>query len=1089
MKERSSYSYSGAGADDVPHYSSGRRSRRHHRDWERRRVNGDVRPMLLDTWALAETVLKRWYWMLLAAILCAGLAGFAGWNLWQPSYVGTAQLIRFQQQNSAEFFKYQEITQPTFLSILESPELLERISRKAKPGVSPEDLKHRLTIVPAHESDVVAIQIEAETAERAVSLANLYTTNAVEFFRELQSKEAAKDNEYLTNQLAKMDADIVELNKRFKQAPQADALKGSATPSPADKLKKANTELDELLARFTERHPDVIAKQNEVARLKREVQNWLDNQAAHAQSKNADTTPIDDIELLRAQVQMLVSSRIMLASRQREAEQFAKNSPGYCRVFAPAELNDAQFKDPKAKIAFLGVAGGIGGIGAVILLILFFELFDNRLKTAADLKRVTRLPVIAALGDIEKMHPSVQSSWGFRTWTALQSRLSASPNHGLVCGFTSSGPGQGRSTWIRLLAKAASQCGFRVLTVATLPSPPFTDSDQEQELKEEDHGSVNGNENEGVMKGTETSSPFGSDPCMAVANNVLSTPAQVTEKLTGDNPQPLVHIPLPGWVWSLERRKQWQSALKQWRNIENIVILVELPPACDPEAVLLAENIPNVIWLSDGTKADASESREQLQTLRDARCNLVGTVMNRAPAAARMRKRFSRWVGAWPLLAAICLAAHSARAEANDQATPAPPVIETNDLHRRALEVLHSTPVTNQPVTAIKKSEKTAPPIAGSNESPRGAANRAATKTASTGDLAVADDAPPKPAPAKPAAVPIPDPAATNGVAANVNREPVIFGTSVTNRADWQKRLTLGPGDTLNISMYGQTLSLTASARLDLNGNEVVIAPDGTVSYLQAIVMAEGLTVDELRTKLDEELGKFHRSPRTIVVPVSFKSKKYYVLGKVVNKGVYTLDRPVTLLEAVARAKGLETGLLENQNTYDLADMQRSFLVRRNQRVPVDLEKLFFEGDLTQNVALEPDDYLYFASANLKEVYVLGQVRRPGAVTYTANMTVIGAISQRDGYTDKAFKSRVLVVRGSLNNPKTFIVDTWATLDARGFNFKLEPKDIVYVSTRPFIRVEEVLDLAASAFIESATAAWAGKYIGPIIGTPFLPTP
>src|SRR5688572_23008054 len=157
-------------------------------------------------------------------------------------------------------------------------------------------------------------------------------------------------------------------------------------------------------------------------------------------------------------------------------------------------------------------------------------------------------------------------------------------------------------------------------------------------MEECDEPQANGKPHEHDLNG----SPFGEEPSMAVANNVLSTPTEVTEKLTGDNPQPLVHIPLPGWVWSLERRKQWQSALKQWRNIENIVILVELPPACDPEAVLLAENIPNVIWLSDGGKADASESREQLQTLRDARCNLVGTVMNRAPAATRMRKRFSR---------------------------------------------------------------------------------------------------------------------------------------------------------------------------------------------------------------------------------------------------------------------------------------------------------------------------------------------------------------------------------------------------------------------------------------------------------------
>src|SRR5688572_24926169 len=187
-------------------------------------------------------------------------------------------------------------------------------------------------------------------------------------------------------------------------------------------------------------------------------------------------------------------------------------------------------------------------------------------------------------------------------------------------------------------------------------------------MEECDETQANGKPHEHGPNG----SPFGDEPSMAVANNVLSTPAAVTEKLTGDNPQPLVHIPLPGWVWNLERRKQWQAALQQWRSIENVVILVELPPAADPEAVLLAENIPNVIWLSDGSKADATDSREQLQTLRDARCNLVGAVMNRT-SSPKMRKRFSRWVGVWPLLAGICLGPDVFGAQDNAPATPAPP--------------------------------------------------------------------------------------------------------------------------------------------------------------------------------------------------------------------------------------------------------------------------------------------------------------------------------------------------------------------------------------------------------------------------------
>jgi polysaccharide biosynthesis/export protein len=968
------------GADDVPHYSS-RRHRRGHRQRygpvPRPHVNGDVRPMLLDTWALAETVLKRWYWLLLGALVCGALGAFAGWTLWQPYYIATSKLIRSEQQNSAEFFKNREITQPTFISILQSPELIERVSRKA--GMSSDDLKASLQIAPERESDVVSIEIVGDTAQRAVDLANLYATNAVEFFGDMQRREAENDHQYLTNQLEDVGAEIASLNTKLKAAPTADAKKMVGPDAAAQRLLTSESELAALLRKFTDKHPDVIAKTQEVARQRAELDKLMQQQASKVEKSGGIE---EDTELLRARLSMQMNAQIMLHSRAREAAQFVSKPPGYCREFALADLHEATFVDPKPKIIFLGAAGGIAGIGGAILLILLFELFDNRLKTVADLKRVTKLPVIATLGNLDKMHPSAQSGWAFRTWTALQSRLSLSPNHGLVCGFTSSGGGQGRSTWIRLLAKAASQCGFRVLTIATLPSPPFMQPDHQEEP-------VASGQKESDMNDNETSSPFGEEPSMAVANNVLSSPTEVTEKLTGNNPQPLVHIPLPGWVWSLERRKQWQSALKQWRNIENIVILVELPPACDPEAVLLAENIPNVIWLADGNKADASESREQLQTLRDARCNLVGSVMNRAPAATRMRKRFSRWVGVWPLLAGICLGAHDAGAQANAPATPVPP----------------ANAVTN---------------------------------------------------------------------------ETVFSGSASSHRGEWQKRLTLGPGDTLNISLYGDP----TMSRLD-----VMIGPDGQLTYLQATVLASGLTVDELRAKLDEQLAGFYRAARTIIVPSAYKSKKYYVLGTVVNKGVFTLERPITILEAVARARGLETGLLENNNTFDLADLQRSFVVRGSNRLKVNLEKLFLEGDLTQNVALEPDDYLYFAAGNLKEVYVLGQVRVPRPVLWTPELTVMAAIAGADSYTDKAFKSRVLVVRGSLNNPKTFVVDTWATLDARGLDFKLEPKDIVYVSTRPFIRVEEVLDLAAQAFIQSAVSSWSGQFIGPIITQPFLPQP
>jgi polysaccharide biosynthesis/export protein len=280
-------------------------------------------------------------------------------------------------------------------------------------------------------------------------------------------------------------------------------------------------------------------------------------------------------------------------------------------------------------------------------------------------------------------------------------------------------------------------------------------------------------------------------------------------------------------------------------------------------------------------------------------------------------------------------------------------------------------------------------------------------------------------------------------------------------RAPWQQRLTLGAGDTLNLSLFNMP---------DTAQTEVPVGPDGRITFLQARdILAAGLTIDELRAKLDESLAKFYQNPRSIVTPAVIRSKKFILLGAVVNKGVFTFDRPLTVIEAIARAGGLETGLYE-QRTVELADLSRSFLARNGQRLPIDFERLFQRGDLSQNVALEPDDYLYFAPASGNEIYVLGEVSGPGMQAFAPKPTVISAITSGGGFTPRAFKSRVLVIRGSLNQPQTFVVDTAAILAGKTPDFKLQQKDIVYVSRNPWVVAAEVLDAAAKAFVVSLVA-------------------
>ncbi|MES2694783.1 MAG: polysaccharide biosynthesis/export family protein, partial [Verrucomicrobiota bacterium] len=443
----------------------------------------------------------------------------------------------------------------------------------------------------------------------------------------------------------------------------------------------------------------------------------------------------------------------------------------------------------------------------------------------------------------------------------------------------------------------------------------------------------------------------------------------------------LVHIPLPGWTWNLERRKQWQGALNVWRKIDNVVILVELPPASMPESVLLASNLPNLMWITESGKASAVATRAQLETLRHARCNLVGAAINRALKPVT-EGRFSRWVA--------CFAAFTA-ASLTDVATPA------------LMAQAAATPST-----------------------------QVAAQTADAG--------------------------------------PGSFSvTGPAQRAKWQQKLTLGPGDVLSFSLYGDPEALR---------QEVPVGPDGRISYLEAQnVMAAGLTVDEFRDELNKELGKFRRAPQAFVVPVAFRSKKYFVLGRVAQRGAFPLDRPMTLVEAVARAGGMETGMAADRSLVELPDLSRSFIARNGQRMSVDFEKLFLHGDLSQNVTLEPNDYIYFPGGSEKEVFVLGAVRVPGAHVYNTSVGVIGAIAGRGGFNERAWQKKLLVIRGGLGRPETFEIDAFDVLSGRKPDIVLKPRDIVYVADRPWIYAEQLLDAAANAFVTAAVVTWTGEKV------------
>ncbi len=650
-------------------------------------------------WDLIELFSHRWGWLLLGGLVLAAGGCAAGLRFWRTSYTAQAQLVYYESPNATEVFHPRQTTLQTLASLMRTPELLQRAAAQAQPPVSKESLAANLLLVPERGADVIQVVLSGTNPSSTVDLANVYANEAVRFSQQSQARDAAEVNRFIKDQMAQTESEIHAISEQLRSVPLS-ALQSVSHPGQlAVNLEAAREELAGLLARYTEAWPAVRQQRAKIAELEKlllaeshgaaapaasgakpasnsSAQSGTTNDAVKAKAPKSQ----DAIEALSTRLQVLETARLQLAGRQRAAQEFEEHPPGFFRVLAPASPEQLMKHDRRVKVAASTVFGGLVGTCFAASLVLLAELAERRLKNGADVERVTGLPLLAALGDLRKMDQAEQEHWAFRTWTILQGRLARSPNHGLVCGFTSSVPGEGRSTWVQLLARAASSMGFRVLTIAT--RPPAT-GERKGLMESQGNGVLESwsDEHRPALQHSNTPAlPTSNAPTLQHSNtpalqpsvpNVLASPLEVTQKLTGPHSQPMLHIPLPGWVWNLERRKQWQTALNNWRQIDNIVILVELPPADVTEAVLLGENLPQMVWLTGSGLADAARTRAQLDLLRHARCKLAGAVLNFAPNHA-LKTRFARWVGCVAFSLALALGSGCETQEQNAQFEPIP---------------------------------------------------------------------------------------------------------------------------------------------------------------------------------------------------------------------------------------------------------------------------------------------------------------------------------------------------------------------------------------------------------------------------------
>ncbi len=285
--------------------------------------------------------------------------------------------------------------------------------------------------------------------------------------------------------------------------------------------------------------------------------------------------------------------------------------------------------------------------------------------------------------------------------------------------------------------------------------------------------------------------------------------------------------------------------------------------------------------------------------------------------------------------------------------------------------------------------------------------------------------------------------------------------------------LRLGVGDKVEIEILDEA-----------NTKQLcLVCPDGMLYYeMLAGIKASGMTLVELKGTLQSKLKELYRSPQVSLTVRQVSSQRVWVLGRVNTPGLYPLEGPMTILEAISKAGGLFTSRFSG-TTEELADLKHSFLVRNGQFVPVNFYALLHDGDMSQNIYLKDNDYIYLPSSLSQEVYVLGTVLQPKAIGFSDQITLVSAIAGAKGLAPHAYAQKILIVRDSLSNPKVAEVNWWDIISGKAPDIALEPHDIVWVPNAPWERLEDYGRLIIDTFVRTV-AANEGIHAGSTNGQP-----
>lgn len=283
----------------------------------------------------------------------------------------------------------------------------------------------------------------------------------------------------------------------------------------------------------------------------------------------------------------------------------------------------------------------------------------------------------------------------------------------------------------------------------------------------------------------------------------------------------------------------------------------------------------------------------------------------------------------------------------------------------------------------------------------------------------------------------------------------------------------IGAGDSLYITVWDHPeLTSPAGAQQQTVANGRLVRSDGTLFYAYVgELKVAGMTIEQLRQVISTSLAKYVEKPQVDVSVVAYQSQRVLVQGAFLN----TAPQPITAVP-LTLAVVLGTATINTQE----ANLAGLVLNRDGRDYHLDLDALNRNGTVAPDIYLKPGDRLVLPYNDRQEVYVVGEVTHPMAISFkTTNLTLTQALGRAGGLNETTAKGKaVYVIRGveDLENAPAQVFELNATSPvafALADQFMVKPGDVVFVGPAGVTRWNRLLSqlLPISGLISNAANA------------------